>query len=73
MTKLLDKAIAEVRKLPENRQDEAADMLLFLAEQETSALSLSPDQQAEIKRRLESEPHYLSDAQAAALFARLTG
>lgn len=72
MTKLLDKAIEEVRKLPANRQDEAADILLFLAAQETADLQLSPDQEAEVERRMESEPRYLSDVEAAALFKRLT-
>jgi len=71
MTKLLDKAIEEVRKLPANRQDEAAEMLLFLAAQEKSDLRLSSDQEAEIKRRMEGEPHYLSDTEVRALFKRL--
>ena len=72
MTKLLDKAIEAVRKLPAKRQDEAADMLLFLAAQENSDLGLSADQEAEVKRRLESEPRYLSDSQVGALYKRLT-
>jgi len=72
MTKLLDKAIQAVRKLSAKRQDEAADMLLFLAAQESSDLHLSFDQEAEVKRRLESEPRYLSDAELKAVHKRLT-
>ncbi len=71
MTKLLEEAITEVRKLPARRPDEAADMLLFLVAQETSDLHLSPDQEAEIRRRMKNEPRYLSDDQARELFRRL--
>ncbi len=72
MTKLLDRAIEAVRKLPAGRQDEAADMLLFLTAQEGSDLGLSPDQEAEVKRRLESAPRYLTEDQVSTLFKRLT-
>ena len=46
MTKLLDQAIVEVRRLPEARQDEAAEVLLSLAFQDPDAVRLAGDQLA---------------------------
>lgn len=52
MTKLLDQAIAEVRKLPLERQDEAAELLLSLARLDPASLHLTAEQAAEVERRL---------------------
>lgn len=50
MTKLLQDVIERVRQWPEERQNEAAHILLDLEAQRTSRLRLSPDQLAEVKR-----------------------
>ena len=42
MTKLLEKAIAEIRRLPDERQDEAAEILLELAAQDSGEYQLQP-------------------------------
>jgi hypothetical protein len=52
MTKLLETAIAKLRKLPRARQDEAAELLLSMVEQDPETLHLSPEQVAEVERRL---------------------
>lgn len=56
MTKLLDEAIAEIRKLPDAEQDRAAALLLALAhEQDDDAASyrLTPEQVAQVRLGLE--------------------
>jgi hypothetical protein len=50
MTKLLQDVIERVRQWPEERQDEAAHILLDLEAQRTSRLRLTPEQLAEVKR-----------------------
>lgn len=55
MTKLLDKAIARVRNWPEERQDEAARILLDM---ESEPYRLSDEERAaigEARRRIERE------------------
>ena len=52
MTKLLEKAIAEIRKLRPERQEDAAAMLFTIVEQEESNLRLSPEQLEEVKLSL---------------------
>ena len=52
MTRLLTQAIAAVRTLPSERQDEAAELLLNLVQDDPHSVRLSLDQVAEVKRRL---------------------
>ncbi|MDX2264007.1 MAG: hypothetical protein NW215_03440 [Hyphomicrobiales bacterium] len=73
MTKLLNKAFETMSALPEARQDEVAQMLIDLAQQEQSDLTLSEDQKAEVRRRLSSPADYASDAEAEAFFRRTVG
>jgi hypothetical protein len=49
VTKLLDLAIAEVRKLPAADQDETAEMLLWAIETRTGSLSLDDEPIAAIE------------------------
>ena len=72
MTELLEKAIAEIRKLPASRQDEAAEILLEMATQEASEYQLSPEQVADLEQRLAEPPNYASDEEVERLFERLT-
>ena len=50
MTKLLEKAIATVRKLSEEEQDIAAKLLLAFANPEASHFQLTDDQLAEVEQ-----------------------
>jgi hypothetical protein len=49
MTKLLEQAIASVRRLPERDQDLAAEFLLGFANPEAGRYQLSDDQVAEVE------------------------
>ena len=50
MTKLLDDVIDRVRAWPEDRQDEAAQLLLDLEAQRTSRYRLTAEQVLEVQR-----------------------
>ncbi len=73
MTRLLEKAIAEIRKLPSDRQDEAAEILLEIASQDRRDDVLTPEQRADLEERLAGPPDHATDAEVEALFARLLG
>jgi hypothetical protein len=60
MTALLDQALAKVSRLPSERQDELARMLLAAAASDASALSLTRAQAAEVEKRLESNDEIIS-------------
>lgn len=81
MTKLLDEAIAEIRKLPDAEQDRAAALLLALAqeresEQDEAAADyrLTPEQVAQVRdtiRRIEDGTMtFVSEEEMAAVWAR---
>ena len=70
MTKLLEQAIAEIRKLPEQRQNEAAEILLCLVTHDPDSIQLTAEQQAEVARQLEAPARYASDEEVAALFKK---
>ncbi len=72
MNKHLDDAITQVRSLPDERQREAAELLFEFLDQQNSDISLTPEQIAEIKRRLGDDEPYASDEEVRDLFARLT-
>lgn len=59
MTKRLEDAIEKVHALPDDRQDEAATLLMSLVEQVPDMEQLDETQIAEIERRLaETKPQY---------------
>lgn len=72
MTKLLEKAIAEVRKLPEADQDMAAEMLLSLARRDEPRYRLTPEQVEEVKLAMaEAERgEFATDEEMAALWKK---
>ena len=43
MTKRFEQAIAEIRKLPDDRQDQVAELLIELASEDADPPSLTPD------------------------------
>jgi hypothetical protein len=72
MTKLLDRAIAEVQRLPDDRQDELAAILMEIACVDPESYKLSPEQIADLEERLAAPPDYATEEETAALIARLT-
>ena len=72
MSDLLDEAVAKVRKLPPDRQQEAAELLMELANEDASDFRLSEEQLAEVRRRLAEPPDYATDAEVKEVFDRPT-
>jgi predicted transcriptional regulator len=72
MTKLLDLAIAELRKLPAADQDETAEMLLWAIETRGGALSLDSETISAIEEGLAQarRGEFASDAEIEALWKR---
>ena len=72
MTKLLDLAIAELRKLPPSDQDETAEMLLWSMEMREGPLSLDNETLAAIKQGLDQarRGEFAPDADIGALWQR---
>ena len=66
MTERLEEAIAKVRRLPRDRQDEAAELLLGMIDEDSGALRLTPQQIAEIEHRLDQPPQYASHEEVRA-------
>ena len=52
MTKLLDTAIATIRRLPEEEQDLAAEMLMIIADRANGVYALDDDEREAVKRGL---------------------
>ncbi|HEY6518755.1 MAG TPA: hypothetical protein VIZ19_05225 [Roseiarcus sp.] len=75
MTKLLDLAIAEVRKLSALDQDETAEMLLWSIEARSGSLSLDGETLAAIDEGLAQAKRgaFASDAEIEALWKRSGG
>ncbi len=72
MNQLLEEALEQVKALPEERQQEAAQVLFAFLDQENPELYLSPEQIAEIERRMSDDGPYATDEEVRAVFARLT-
>ena len=68
MTERLEEAIAKVRRLPRDRQDEAAELLLSVVEDNPNALRLTPQQVAEVERRLGKPSQYAPHEEVRAFF-----
>ncbi|MFC3694259.1 hypothetical protein [Chenggangzhangella methanolivorans] len=71
MTELLMKAFEELSKLPDDRQNELAQMLIDAAESELSGeLRLSDEQLAEVDSALSEDGPYVPAAEMEAFFAQ---
>ena len=68
MTERLEEAIAKLRKLPSDRQDEAVALLLSVIEEDADAFRLTPQQAAEVERRLDKPPQYAAHEEVRAMF-----
>jgi predicted transcriptional regulator len=72
MTKLLEQAIAEARKLSENEQDELAELLLASMKIDRGPIKLDEETRAAVRRGLEEvrEGKLATDEEVAAVFNR---
>ena len=72
MTKLLQKALEKLSALPDERQDELAQMLILVAEKEQEPYVLTPEERAAVEEGLaEIERGELAtDEDVAAVYAR---
>ncbi|WP_092037365.1 hypothetical protein [Methylobacterium pseudosasicola] len=72
MTELLDRAIARVRMLPSETQDELAGVLLRLAGEEEPVDRLSPEEEASFanSRAQAARRDFASDEQIRAIWAK---
>jgi plasmid stability protein len=68
----LDEVLDQVRTLPDDRQQEVAQLLLAYLDEEDSDFGLSPEQIAEIERRMADDGPYATDEEVREMFARLT-
>ena len=73
MTKHLEQAIAKLRQLPRDRQDEAAELLLSFIDQDPDSIQLSPEQVAEVERRLRKPAEYVEHAEVRAFLRKRAG
>jgi hypothetical protein len=72
MSKKLQEVIERVRAWPEDRQEEAADVLLELEAKADDAYRLTPEQIAEVERRLaDPSPRFMTLPELRARLARL--
>ena len=70
-TKALKEAIDRVQRWPEERQDDAAKMLLEMEAQDASGYRLTDEQVAEVERRLaDPNPRFLTLAEVRARLSR---
>jgi hypothetical protein len=73
MNRRLEEAIAQVEALPDDRQNEAAEVLFAFLEAQAGDFQLTPEQIAEIERRMSDEEPFATDEEVRSMFARLTG
>ena len=69
MNSKLSEAIAKVRELPEAQQEAIAELVLDFVEHAEDYMNLSPEQLAELDRRLDAND-IASDEEVQAFFAR---
>ena len=75
MTELLEKAIAKLRELPPEEQDQAAELLMHFAAGWEEIIELDEETRAAIREGLEQAERgeFASDEDMEALFARFRG
>jgi hypothetical protein len=72
MSKKLQEVIERVSRWPEDRQEEAAEVLLELEAQADSDYRLTPEQAAEVERRLANpSPRFMTLPELRARLTRL--
>jgi hypothetical protein len=73
MTEILEIAIEKAKVLSSRRQDDVGKMVLAMIEQDTSELTLSAEQQAEVRSRLGRPIDLVPDGEMNAFFRKLSG
>ena len=73
MTKLLERAMESAKSLPSHRQDELGEMVLTMVAQESSALRLSAEQEAEVRDRITSPSKLVPEGEMEQFFSKLAG
>lgn len=68
----LDEALTKVTALPDEQQEEVAELLLEYVEARETGVRLTKAQITEIERRLASDEPYADDATVRAVLDRLT-
>jgi hypothetical protein len=72
VNKHLNEAIERVKTLPDDRQREAAEILLDFVEDQDRDVHLTQEQIAEIERRLSDDEGFASEEEVRAVIDRLT-
>jgi hypothetical protein len=72
VNKQLNDAIERVKSLPDDRQREAAEILLDFVEDQNRDVLLTQEQIAEIERRLRDDEPFASVEEVRAVIDRLT-
>ena len=72
MNKRLDEALSEIRKLSDDEQSVAAELLFEFIDAQKRDIWLSPEQIAEIEQCLSDKEPFASDEEVREIFARLT-
>ena len=72
MTKRFEQAVAEIRKLPDHRQDQVAELLIELASEDDNPPSLTPEQVEGVRLALRQAElrHFASDESVERLLYR---
>jgi hypothetical protein len=71
MNKRLEEALTQIRELSDDEQSVAAEMLFEFLDAQKRDIWLSPEQVAEIERRLADRQPYATDDEVRETFARL--
>ena len=71
MNKRFEEAVEQVKALPDDRQQEAADLLLEFLNHGSPEIYLSSEQIADIERRAADEEPDASDEEIRAVLSRL--
>lgn len=73
MTKLLEQAVEKLQSLPDDRQDQAAQMLLAYVSDEDVAIELTPEEEAEFSaaQARTARGHFSIEAELEALLSKL--
>jgi hypothetical protein len=72
MNQRLEEAVSKVRALPDDRQQEAAIILLDFLDRQQSDIALTPEQITEIEACASDDEPFATDDEVRAVFSRLT-
>ena len=68
MTERFEEAVAKARKLPRDRQDEAAELLMSVCGEGPGTFRLTSEQAAEVERRLANPSEYATHEEVRASY-----